>query len=89
MAKVIIDPWLRELGPKGEEIVDASTVSGLLDTLEARYPRLRFRIRDETGAIRKFVRIFVDGEELDSSLGVAAPIGNSSTVDILHSIAGG
>jgi len=89
MMDVHLDSWLREFGPRGREKIDADSVEHLLDALEAKYPRLRFRIRDETGKIRRYVRIFVDGQDVSGTTGVATPLSGASEVDILHSIAGG
>lgn len=89
MVKVKLDAWLREFGPRSEETIDAGDLGSLFDKLESLYPRLRFRLRDETGAVRKYVKVFVDGEEFDSSVGTRTPIGRATRIDILHSIAGG
>jgi len=89
MLEVLLDSWLREFGPKGKEKVDADSVEQLLDALEERYPRLRFKIRDETGHLRRYVRVFVDGEDVSGTTGVTTPLAGARTVDILHSIAGG
>ncbi|HEV2519406.1 MAG TPA: MoaD/ThiS family protein [Thermoplasmata archaeon] len=89
MIAVHFDSWLREFGPQGDETAQAGTVAELLDVLEERHPRLRFKLRDETGALRKYVRVFVDGKDVSGSTGVEAPLTGARTVDILHSIAGG
>lgn len=89
MLDVHLDSWLREFGPRGHEKVEADSVAQLLDVLESRYPRLRFRIRDETGTLRRYVRVFVDGEDVSGSTGVRTSLSGVTEVDILHSIAGG
>ena len=89
MTVVHLDAMLREFAPDGSLRSDAPTVAALLDELEGKYPRLRSKLRDETGAIRKFVRVFVDGEDVSRSPGPAASLAGAQTVDILHSIAGG
>lgn len=89
MLNVHLDSWLREFGPSGKETVDAATVAQLLDVLEGRYPRLRFKVRDETGQLRRYVRVFVDGEDISGTTGVATALASARTIDILHSIAGG
>jgi molybdopterin converting factor small subunit len=89
MLDVHLDSWLREFGPRGREKVDAGSVAQLLDVLEGRYPRLRFRIRDETGRLRRYVRVFVDGEDVSGTTGVGTSLSGAREVDILHSIAGG
>ena len=89
MVEVRLDSWLREFGPKGRETVDADSVDHLLDALEGRYPRLRFKLRDETGRLRRYVRVFVDGEDVSGTTGGTTPLAGVRTIDILHSIAGG
>ncbi len=89
MLEVHLDSWLREFGPRGKESVDADSVEHLLDALEERYPRLKFKLRDETGQLRRFVRVFVDGSDVSATTGVATPLTGARTVDILHSVAGG
>jgi molybdopterin synthase sulfur carrier subunit len=89
MALVRLDAWLGEFGAPRETEAKASDVEGLLMDLESRYPRLRYRLRDEAGAVRRFVRIFVDGRDILQSEGLRTPLGAHAVVDILHSIAGG
>lgn len=89
MLDVHLDSWLREFGPRRSEKLEADSVEHLLDRLERQYPRLRFKIRDETGSLRRYVRVFVDGEDISGTTGVATSLARAHTVDILHSIAGG
>lgn len=89
MLDVHLDSWLREFGPRGSEQLQAGTVAELLDALEGKYPRLRFKIRDETGSLRRYVRIFVDGEDVSGTTGVTTSLEGTHSIDILHSIAGG
>lgn len=89
MLDVHLDGWLRGFGPRGDEKVEADSVEHLLDVLEARYPRLRFKLRDETGQLRRYVRVFVDGDDVSGTTGVTTSLAGARTIDILHSIAGG
>lgn len=89
VVEVRFDSMLRDFGPTRSERVDAESVGSLLDVLETRHPRLRFKIRDETGHLRRFVRVFVDGHDVSASTGVETPLRGARTVDILHSVAGG
>ncbi len=89
MPEIHLDSMLRRFGPPGSTRVDADTVEQLLDELERQYPGLRFKIRDETGALRRYVRVFVDGEDVSGTTGVATSLSGVRSVDILHSIAGG
>ena len=67
----------------------ADSIEHLLDALEERYPRLKFKLRDETGQLRRYVRVFVDAEDISGTTGVATSLAGARSVDILHSIAGG
>ena len=89
MIEVRLDGWLGEYGARGRQRVEADSVEHLLDALEARYPRLRFKIRDETGRLRQYVRVFVDGQDVSASDGAGASLVGARSVEILHSIAGG
>lgn len=89
MVEVRIDSWLRQFGPTTKEKFEAKDLNQLLDLLEKRYPRLRFKIRDETGQLRKYFRVFVDGEDVSGTTGIATSLSGARTIDILHSIAGG
>jgi sulfur-carrier protein len=89
MLDVHIDSWLRQYGPRGSEKVDADSVEHLLDALETRYPRLRFKLRDETGQLRRYVRVFVDGQDVSGTTGTTTSLEGARTIDLLHSIAGG
>lgn len=64
-------------------------VCSLLDCLGEGRPLLEQRIREETGALRRYVNIYVDGEDVRrlDGLGTAVPAG--ATVMIVQSVAGG
>lgn len=89
MVDVRLDSWLRGFGPRRDEHLDADSVEHLLDALETRYPRLRFKLRDETGKLRRYVRVFVDGDDVSGTTGVATSLVGARTIEFLHSIAGG
>jgi len=89
MAQVKFDGMLREFVPRLSMDVPANSVGGLLDELEKESPRLRRRLRDETGTVRQFVRIFVNGEDVRGLDGLKTPLAPNDQVDILHSIQGG
>jgi sulfur-carrier protein len=87
--EVRIDSFLREYGPPSKVTATSTSVAGLLDELEARYPRLRLKLRDETGELRRFVRVFVNGDDVRNGEGLATSLAGPDRVDILHSIQGG
>ncbi|MGJ7441531.1 MoaD/ThiS family protein [Aquipuribacter sp. MA13-6] len=62
---------------------------GLLDQLVGPHPALARRLRDETGTLRRFVNMYVDGLDVRRSDGLATPVGVGQTVEVIQSVAGG
>lgn len=89
MANVTLDSLLEEFVPKRRLTTGAKSVGSLLTELERTYPALQYRLRDEAGTLRRFIRIFVNGEEIGSSSGLRTPLRSADSVHILHSIQGG
>jgi len=65
------------------------TVGDVLDRLAEGHPLLARRLRDETGAIRRFVNVYVDGDDVRFSQGLETPVKDGAVVQILPSVAGG
>lgn len=65
------------------------TLADVLDALAAEHPVLCRRIRDETGRVRRFVNVYVDGEDVRFTGGLDAPVADGAEVQVLPSVAGG
>jgi molybdopterin converting factor small subunit len=65
------------------------TLGDVLDVLAADHPLLGRRIRDETGQVRRFVNVYVDGDDVRFSDGLATPVRDGAEVQVLPSVAGG
>ena len=65
------------------------TLGDLLDALTAEHPLLGRRIRDETGALRRFVNVYVDGDDVRFEQGLATRVEDGAVVQVLPSVAGG
>jgi molybdopterin converting factor small subunit len=65
------------------------TLADLLETLAAGHPLLGRRIRDETGQLRRFVNVYVDGDDVRFTQGLRTPVTDGSVVQVLPSVAGG
>jgi molybdopterin converting factor small subunit len=90
MPTVLVPGMLRaEAGGASRLTVGGGTVRGVLDELGARWPRLERRVRDETGALRRYVNVYVDGEDCRRTGGLDTPVPASAEVRILPSVAGG
>jgi molybdopterin synthase sulfur carrier subunit len=77
----------------GEKHVDVEpagdTLADLLDALAAEHPMLARRIRDETGQVRRFVNVYVNGDDVRFEGGLAAKVRDGAEVQVLPSVAGG
>src|SRR5262245_47162198 len=69
--------------------VAGTTVREVIAALEDAYPGLRFRLCLETGDLRPFVNVFVNGTHLRYAQGLETPVPAGATVHILQSVAGG
>ena len=65
------------------------TVAELLDALTADYAVLARRLQDETGALRRFVNIYVDGDEVRRLQGLETEVSPGQEVLVIQSVAGG
>jgi molybdopterin synthase sulfur carrier subunit len=72
-----------DVEPRGDTLAD------LLDALAAQHPLLARRIRDETGEVRRFVNVYVDGDDVRFGGGLAAKVRDGAEVQVLPSVAGG
>jgi len=66
-----------------------ATVAAVLDALAARYPRLDRRVRDETGALRRHVNVFLGPTDIREVDGLATTVPAGATLLVLPSVAGG
>lgn len=69
--------------------VEGATLRAVIEALECDYPGLRFNLCYETGALRPFVNVFVNGANVRYAQGLDTPIPIGATIHILPSVAGG
>jgi len=72
-----------------EARIDGATVQEVLDGLFDRYGELRARISDENGSLRRFVNVYVAGEDIRFLDGLATPVADGAELTILPAVAGG
>jgi MoaD family protein len=76
-------------GGASEAEVDGDTVAEVLDGLFERFRELRERISDDDGSLRRFVNVYVEGEDIRFLEGLSTPVSDGSEVTILPAVAGG
>ncbi|MBK8872222.1 MAG: MoaD/ThiS family protein [Elusimicrobia bacterium] len=89
-AKVRIPAPLRRL-TKDQAVVDVdgATVFDIILDLEKKYPGLKERLCDETGQIRRFINVFVNGEDIRFKDGAKTAVPAGAEVSVVPAIAGG
>jgi sulfur-carrier protein len=65
-----------------------STLSELIDDLEARHAGLQARLVDN-GALRRFVNVYLNDEDVRFLSGLDTPVRDGDTVTVLPAVAGG
>ena len=82
-------PLQRLTNGQSEVQCEGSTVSSLLADLDKRYPGVKERICDEKGELRRFVNVFVNGEDIRFLDHLATPLKAGDELSIVPAIAGG
>ena len=76
-------------GGEAEAQLDGATVQEVLEQLYARHQELRARLADEDGSLRRFVNVYVAGEDIRFLDGLATPVSDGAELTILPAVAGG
>ena len=90
MATVRIPTPLRKYTNGSDELaITGTTVRELLDNLEASHPGIKERICDDSGAVRRFVNVFVADEDIRFLDNLDTRVKDGDEVSIVPAIAGG
>jgi len=76
-------------GGEAEAQVDGGTVQEVLDGLFQLHEELRVRISDDDGSLRRFVNVYLAGEDIRFLDGLATPVLDGAELTILPAVAGG
>ena len=69
--------------------VDAATVGEALEALYAEHGELRERLADGDGGLRRFVNVYLSGEDIRFLDGLDTPLDDGDEMTILPAVAGG
>ena len=82
-------PLRASAGGEGAVVVEGSTVGEALDALYAAHPELRERLSDEDGTLRRFINVYVSGDDIRFGELLDTPVADGQEVQILPAVAGG
>ncbi len=90
---VRVPSLLRPLTGGSEELLLAVdgpvSVAAVLDTIGAEFPGFDRRVRDETGALRRYVNIYLGYDDVRRLRGTATKVQPGQELMIIASVAGG
>src|SRR5437588_231004 len=87
---VFIPTALRQFaGDRAEISVEARTVGEALDKVTGEHAELRKHLYGDGGALRNFVNVYVNDEDIRATERLETPVKNGDTISIVPAIAGG
>lgn len=87
---VKIPTQLRSLtGGEKELAASEGSIAELIDHLEAAHPGIKERIVDESGALRRFVNVYLGDEDVRFLQGIDTQVPDGGSVSIIPAVAGG
>mgnify|MGYP001204320422 FL=1 len=69
--------------------IEADSVGGVIEALNAEFPGIKDRLCDDTGALRNFVNVYVNGEDVRFESGLETATKSGDEVSIVPAVAGG
>ena len=88
--RVRVPTPLRKFTNGADEVsAEGKNVKSLVDDLERRYPGIKERICDETGKIRRFVNVYVNGDDIRFLQNLETSLKEGDNISIVPAIAGG
>lgn len=74
---------------KDKVAADGSDIAGVIDALDAQHPGMKARLCDDDGALRHFVNIYVNGEDVRYLSGIETQVSDGDELSIVPAVAGG
>jgi molybdopterin synthase sulfur carrier subunit len=68
---------------------EGATLGELVGHLESTYPGMRERLCDEGGSLRRFVNVYINGEDVRFLSGLDSALNEGDEVSIVPAVAGG
>jgi sulfur-carrier protein len=82
-------PLRRFTGGAEEVAVGGASIGSAIEDLEGKFPGIKERLCDEQGRVRRFVNIYVNGDDIRFLSSLDTPVKDGDEVSIVPAIAGG
>jgi molybdopterin synthase sulfur carrier subunit len=69
--------------------VGGATIASAIEDLERKFPGIKERLCDEQGRVRRFVNLYVNGDDIRFLSSLETPVKDGDEVSIVPAIAGG
>ena len=88
--KVRVPTPLRKFTQGAEEVsAQGNNVKAIVEDLEKSFPGIKERICDETGKVRRFVNVYVNGDDIRFLQNLETSLKEGDSISIVPAIAGG
>ena len=88
--KLTIPTALRRITGDADVVeVEAGTVKEIISHVDKSYPGFRSRVCEDDDKLRRFINIYVDGEDIRFLNNLATPVPDGAELSIILAIAGG
>jgi len=82
-------PLRRFTAGEGEVTADGASIRQIIEDLEKRHPGMRERLLDDKGDIRRFVNIYLNGDDIRFLQALNSKVKDGDDISIVPAIAGG
>jgi len=82
-------PLRKVAGGNKDVQADGSTVAALIEDLETRYPGFKDRLCDDDGSLKRFINLYVNGEDIRYAKGLDTSLKDGDEVSIIPAVSGG
>ena len=69
--------------------VNSGTLKDVMESLEQQFPGIKSRICEDTGELRSFVNVYINGEDTRFMDGMGSSVASGDEVSIVPAVAGG
>ena len=76
-------------GGASEVTAEGTTLTEVLDDLEANHAGIKARVLDDSGSLRRFVNVYIGNDDVRFIEGLASPTPDGTKISIIPAVAGG